>query len=130
MAQTVILRGPQQRALACDLIRAAPDNAVVSVRVAKRTIPQNDKMWAMLSDISRSKPDGKTHTPEMWKALFMHSLKHEVQFVVGLDGYPFPVGFSSKKLDKQQMGELITFIYEYGDRHNVAWSEPNPYEET
>jgi len=130
MAQTVILRGPAQRALACDLIRAAPDNAVVSVKPEARNKDQNARMWASLSDISRAKPEGRMATPEVWKCLFMQALGHETRFEMGLDGRPFPIGFSSSTLGKQDFGDLLTFIYEYGDRHNVAWSEPNPYEET
>lgn len=122
MSQTVILRGPSQRALACDLIRMAPDDAVVNIREGKRTLDQNARLWAMLSDVSRSKPDGLAHTPEMWKALFMHACGHAVQFLHGLDGLPFPVGFHSSKLTKEQFSDLMEFISEYGARKGVKWS--------
>jgi hypothetical protein len=47
-----------------------------------------------------------------------------VQFADGLDGAgPFPLGFRSSKLTKQQMSDLIEVIYEYGARHGVEWSE-------
>lgn len=121
--QTVILRGPSQRALAKDLVDRAPADAVVNVREATRTPDQNAKMWAMLSDISRAKPEGRTHTPETWKQLFMHALGHEVRFLMGLNGEPFPVGLRSSRLNKAQMADLITFIAEYGDRHGVRWTE-------
>jgi hypothetical protein len=76
MTQTVILRGPEQRTLATRLIAVAPPNAVVTIREAKRSLDQTAKFWAMLSDVSRAKPDGRTHTPEVWKALFMHACGH------------------------------------------------------
>lgn len=121
--QTVILWSAAQRALAHRLIDAAPHNAVVNVREAKRTTDQNALMWALLSDISRAKPEGRRHTPDTWKALMMHACGHAVQFEMGLDGGPpFPVGFRSSRLSVQEMGELITFIGEYGDRHGVEWS--------
>lgn len=126
--QTVILRGPAQRQLAHKLIDAAPLDAVVNVREATRNKDQNARMWAMLSDVSRAKPDGRKHTPEVWKAIFMHALGHESRFISGLDGEPFPVGFRSSRLTVRQMADLITFIAEYGDRHGIRWSEPNPYE--
>ena len=129
MTQTVILNGVRQKELAHHLIQRAPAGAVLKISPPVRSTDQNAKMWAMLSDISRSKPEGKTHTPEMWKCLFMHALKYEVQFVMGLDGHPFPVGFSTRRLQKRQFADLITFIQEYGDRHGVTWAEPNPYEE-
>ena len=124
MPQTVILRGVSQRGLAHKLIDAAPVGAVVTVKEATRNLDQNARMWAMLSDISRAKPDGRKHPPETWKALFMHALGYETRFEMGLNGEPFPVGFRSSRLTVRQMADLITFIAEYGDRHGVHWSEP------
>ena len=129
MTQTIILRGPEQRALAKRLIDAAPVDGVVKIGAAKRSTEQNDKMWAMLSDISRAKPEGRMHTPETWKALFMSACGHAVQFEHGLDGQPFPVGFRSSRLTKAQMSDLIEFIYSYGSEHGVVWSEPVHMEE-
>ena len=96
--QTVILCGYSQRAFAKRLIDAAPKDAVVNIREKRRSVSQNDKMWAMLSDISRAQPDGRKHRPEVWKELFMHALGHQTQFEMGLDGQPFPVGFRSSRL--------------------------------
>lgn len=121
--QTIILAGPSQRAFARQLVDTAPDGAVVNVREATRNADQNAKMWAMLSDISRAKPEGRHWTTDTWKAAFMHSLGHQVQFAEGLDGSgPFPVGFRSSHMSKSQMADLITVIAEYGDRHGVRWS--------
>lgn len=125
---TVILASVAQRGLAHKLIDAAPVGAVVNVREATRNREQNARMWAMLSDVSRAKPEGRTHTPEVWKSLFMHALGYEIRFEMGLSGEPFPMGFRSSRLTVRQMADLITFIAEYGDRHGIYWSEPNPYE--
>ena len=130
MTQTLILRGQTQRDLAKRLIDAAPADGVVKISEPKRAVSQNARMWAMLSDVSRAKPDGRTHTPEVWKALFMHALGYETRFEMGLSGEPFPIGFRSSRLTVRQMADLITFIAEYGDRHGIRWSEPNPYEVT
>lgn len=126
MAQTVILRGDDQRRLAADLVWRAPSDAVVTVKEATRNLDQNAKMWALLSDIARAKPEGRHWTPETWKAAFMHSLGHQCLFAEGLDGSgPFPVGFRSSRMTKRQMADLITVILEYGDRHGVPWTEPS-----
>lgn len=121
--QTVILAGDRQRELAMALINRAPQFAVVNIREAKRTTDQNSKLWAMLSDISRAKPDGRMLTPETWKVLFMHACGHAVRFEAGLNGEPFPVGFRSSRLTKSQMGDLIDFISAYGAAHGVQWSD-------
>ena len=128
MAQTVRLIGPDQRALACAMIQRAPAGAVVRITEATRSTDQNAKLWAMISDVSRAKPEGRVHTPEVWKCLFMAACGHSVRFEMGLDNRPFPVGFSSSRLTKSDFADLITTVQEYGDRHGVAWSEPNPYE--
>lgn len=122
--QTVILRGDAQRVFAKRLIDAAPVDAVVNIQEARRSLDQNAKMWAMLSDVSRAKPEGRRHTPEVWKCLFMHACGHAVQFESGLDGKPFPVGFSSSKLTKREMIDLIDFIYAWGSERGVVWTEP------
>lgn len=125
MAQTVILHGNSQRSLAKQLIDRAPADAIVSIKEASRNSEQNAKMWAMLSDVSRAKPEGRHWTPETWKAAFMHSLGHQVQFCEGLDNSgPFPLGFRSSRLTVRQMADLITVIDEYGSRHGVHWTDP------
>ena len=55
--------------------------------------------------------------------LILHALKYEVAFEIGLNGEPFPTGFSSKALSVSQMSELIEFIYAYGAENGVKWSE-------
>lgn len=124
MAQTVILAGPSQRAFAKQLIDRAPYEAIVTVKAATRSNEQNAKLWAMLSDLSRAKPEGRMHTPEVWKQLVMHACGHAVQFEIGLNGQPFPTGFRSSRLTKAQMSDLIEWVYSYGAEHGVVWTEP------
>lgn len=121
--QTVILATNHQRDVAQALVRTAPKGAVVNISEARRSIDQNDKMWAMLSDISRAKPEGRMHTTEDWKAIFMNACGWEVQFIEGLDGRPFPTGFRSSRMTKAQMSDLIEYIQAYGDQNRVRWSE-------
>ena len=121
--QTVILSSPRARETARTLIAAAPAGAICEIKPQRRTLPQNARMWAMLSDIARAKPEGRHWTAETWKAAFMHALGHQVAFAEGLDGSgPFPLGFRSSRLTKAQMGDLMEVIAEYGARHGVRWS--------
>ena len=121
--QTVILRGASQRDFAKQLVDRAPADAVVNIQAARRTTDQNSLMWALLSDVSRAKPEGRCHTPEVWKALMMHACGHATQFQMGLDGQPFPVGFRSSRLSKAQMTDLIEFILCWGSERGVRWSD-------
>lgn len=119
--QTIILAGPSQRHLAARLIECAPAGAVVNIREANRTLDQNAKMHAMLSDVARAKPLGRTHTSDVWKALFMNACGHQVQFVEGLEGEPFPIGFRSSQLTKRQMSDLIEYMHWFGAEHGIEF---------
>ena len=105
------------------LIEQAPSDWLCEVKPRTRSSDQNAKMWAMLSDISRAKPEGRRHTTEQWKCLMMHACGYEIQFLNGLNGEPFPAGFRSSRLSVTQMAELISFIQAKGDEWGVRWSD-------
>ncbi len=120
--QHCILAGPSQRTFAKAMIDQAPVGASVIIKAPGRSLDQNALMWALLSDVSRAKPQGRMHTTEVWKALFMNACGHTVQFEMGLDGKPFPHGFKTSRLTKAEMAELITFIIQFGDENGVIWT--------
>jgi hypothetical protein len=122
IGQTVIIRG--SRTAAHKLVDAAPQGAIMNIRPATRTGEQNNLMWALLSDVSRAKPEGRELTPEVWKALFLHSLGHQQRFEMALDGNGvIPIGFRSSRLTKEQFSDLIEVIREYGARHGVRFMD-------
>ncbi len=108
--QTIILATRAHRQRAHALIDAAPERAVVNVAAPRRTNDQNALLWALLSEISRAKPQGRRHTPDDWKAIFMNACGWECQFIEGLDGRPFPQGFKSSRLNKDQMSNLLEYV--------------------
>jgi hypothetical protein len=121
---TVVLSDDFSRSRARRVVDQAPPGYVVIVREPKRTLEQNDKMWAMLTDISVSMPLGRRHTPDDWKAIAMNACGWECQFCEGLDGRPFPMGFRSSNLTKSQMSTLIEWLHAFGDTNGVRWTEP------
>jgi hypothetical protein len=124
MARTIRLLGQQQRDIAkCDVDRAPP-GYVVTIREPTRTGDQNAKMWAMLSDIARAKPQGRALEAETWKVLFMDSIGKKPRWEPSLDGDGVVnTGYRSSRLRVAEMAELIEAIYEYGAVHGVQWSE-------
>jgi hypothetical protein len=124
----VILVGPSQRSHAKALIDRAPAYAVVTIKERTRTDEQNALFWSMLEDIRKARPMGIVETKDGWKALVMHAAGHEIEFMQGLDGRPFPTGFRSSKLTVAQMRELIEWMYAFGAEHGVVWSEPKKEE--
>lgn len=119
-----ILSTPRARQRAKELIDEAPDGFVAVVHEPRRSLDQNDKMWAMLTDISLAEPMCRKHTPDDWKAILMNACGWECQFIEGLDGRPFPQGFKSSQLTKGQMSSLIEFMFAFGSEHGIEWSEP------
>lgn len=113
------------RQAAARLIERVPDGTRVSFKGAKRTLPQNDRMWAMLTDVSRQKDHcGRTYTANQWKVLFLHACGREVQFIPALDGSTFiPWGQSSSDLSKDEMSALIDFIAAWGAQNGVVFND-------
>lgn len=121
---TVRLAGPSQRDYAHELIDTAPQGAVVTIKEPTRSLAQNARLWAMLSDVSFHCPEGRMMTAELWKTAFMAALGHEMQFAQGIEGGPpIPMGFRSSKLTVAQMSDLMEFISAYGTQHGVVWRE-------
>ena len=123
IGQTVILQGLTSRRAAESLVNAAPSGSVMTIKPSTRSNEQNSMLWALLSDVSRSMPGGRRMTPDVWKAVFMNACGHAVQFETGLSGEPFPIGFRSSRLNKQQMSELIEFILSWGTENGVVWTK-------
>ncbi|MFG1454609.1 recombination protein NinB [Xanthobacter sp. V2C-8] len=104
----------------------APWNTRVEFKAPKRTTPQNDRMWAMLTDVAMQVPyhDLKL-TPDDWKLIFLDALKREVRMVPNLDGTGLvSLGRSSSDLSKSEMSDLIELIFAFGAKHDVQFQEP------
>ena len=124
MPATVIISTPGQRDRARHWCSIAPEGTRVAFHKPGRTIPQNDRMWAMLTDVAQQVThNGTRYTPDQWKQLFMHACGHEVHFMAGLNGEPFPAGFRSSKLNKEQMSDLMEFIAAWGAERGVKFGD-------
>lgn len=120
------IRSTAERERALRVVTAAPIGARVEVKAAKRTLPQNDRMWAMLTDVAQQLEwHGKRRTPDDWKLLFLDALRRELEVVPSLDGSGSVVlrGNSSSDLSKGEMSDLIELIFEFGARHSVVFQD-------
>lgn len=110
---TLILNSQAIRDKACDWVRKAPDETRVTFARTKRTLPQNDRMWAMLTEVAEQHQHmGRTYKPDVWKCIFMDAaLGTKSNYVPSLDGETVVLlGFHSSDLSKDEMGELMDFI--------------------
>jgi hypothetical protein len=117
---TIILNSAEARAKAAAWIDRAPPN-----KHAKRTLPQNDRMWAMLTDIAEQLSwHGVKLTPDDWKLVMLDALKREMRMVPNIDGNGFVnLGRSSSDLSKDEMTALIEIIAAFGAKHGVVFHD-------
>ena len=123
----IIINTGQAREKAIQWLRKAPWGTRVEFKRTKRTLPQNDLMWALLTDVStQAEHMGRRYPPEIWKAIFMDALGRETKFVPSLDGQSVvPLGQSSSDLSKDEMSELIDLITAFGTERGVVFGDQN-----
>lgn len=111
----------------CDKL---PDGTRVLFYGPKRTLPQNDKLWACLGDVSKQATLSEVqYTPDRWKVIFMNALDGETEFLPKLEGGGFvPFQTSSSEMSKNEMADLITLILQWGDEHGIKWKEGSKYD--
>jgi len=123
-AQIFILGAhPRARPNALEAVRLAPDGKVVRISDRTRTLEQNAKLWAMLSEISEQVEwyDQKL-TPDDWKTVFTASLR-KARVVPGLDaGTLVPLGLSTSQMTVAEMSALIELISAFAAEHGVEFS--------
>lgn len=119
------LRSAADRTRALATVTAAPDGSRVEIKAAKRSLPQNDRFWAMLTDVAQQLPwHGIKLRPDDWKYLFLDALKRELRMVPNLDGTGFVnLGRSSSDLTMHEMTDLIELIFKFGAEHGVKFQD-------
>lgn len=121
----VTLRSAEDRARASKWIAQAPPGTRVEFKETKRSLPQNDRMWAMLTDVSRQAThSGRKFTPNEWKVLFMAACGRELQMAPSLIGNELiPLGYHSSELTKAEMTDLIEFMFAWGAENGIQFQD-------
>lgn len=128
MRWQVTLWSDQARDKACEMIRKAPKGYRITLQETKRSVPQNDRMWAMLTQISlQCVWHGQRYTPDDWKDYFMHSLNNG-RWMPSEDGGMIPIGRSTSKLGKQEHSLLTEIIEGFANRHGIDLMAQNERE--
>ena len=124
----IVLRSQDDRRRAHQYIDSAPYGTRVELKAVKRTLDQNSKLWACLTDISEQvKWHGVRLRPDDWKLMFLDGLKREMRMVPNIDGNGFVnLGRSSSDLTKTEMSDLIELIHMFGAKHDVKFHDAEP----
>lgn len=104
----------------------APDGYCVTVAPKTRSLEQNSRMWAMLTDISNQVEwYDKKLSPEAWKCVFSAALKKQ-DVVPGLSGDFVVIGQSTSQMSIREMGELMELMEAFGAERGVRFKEECP----
>ena len=104
-------------------VQEAPQGHVVSIKAPTRSLMQNNRLWALLTDVSRQVDwYGRKLTPENWKDVFTAAMKKQ-DVVPGIEGGFVVLGMSTSKMTKQEMNDLQTLIEAFGAENQVKWTE-------
>jgi hypothetical protein len=121
----VTINSDHDRRRAMELTLKVPAGTRIEFKGAKRSLDQNAKLWAMLTEVATQVEwHGKKLSADDWKLVFMDALKRELRIVPNIDGNGFVnLGRSSSKLSKEEFGDLIELISMFGANHGVKFRD-------
>lgn len=124
---TIILSGQVRRIQAHKAVDAAPAGSVVEISLPSRTLPQNARLHAMITDVSRQVEwSGAKRNVEAWKDIFtaaLRSANHGLDVVPGINGGFVLLGMHTSRMTKAELGDLMTLVEAFGAEHGVVFSD-------
>jgi hypothetical protein len=119
----VQITSERKREEALRVVRAAPQFSRVEIKAQKRTLPQNSRLWALLTDIAlQTDWHGVKLSPDDWKLLMLSGLKAEMRIVPNLDGSGFVnLGTRSSDLSVEEMSDLIELIHAFAAKRGIQF---------
>lgn len=121
----IILNTPADRTRAATWVHKAPPGTSVMFKVTKRTLDQNAKLWAGLTDIAQQVEwYGQHLSADDWKDVLTASLRR-VRVVPGIDAGTFvPLGMRTSDMTKDEFSQLLELMLAFGTEHGVQFHEP------
>lgn len=121
----IVVRTQADRNLACKWALGVPAGSRIEFKKPRRSLPQNDRMWAMLTELAAQVPyNGLRLTPDDFKLIFLDALKREVRMVPNLDGNGMvSLGRSSSDLSVEEMSDMFLLIEKFGAERGVVFAD-------
>lgn len=126
----IVLDGRAKRELAVAWISKAPTGTRVEFKAPKRNIAQNDRFWAMLTDVARQRAiNGRKYTVDDWKVMFLaayaETVGQEIRHLPAIHRAGMvSCGRSSSDLSVKEMSEVIELMFTWGAENGIVWSDP------
>jgi hypothetical protein len=122
--RTYRLATKAQRERFCRDVMRAPENWIGMLAEGTRSLLQNAKLHAMLTDVQRQDADMRQYSLADMKLRFLDALGTELRFLPKLENQGmFPVGLRTSTLTLEQCGILIDLVGKYGAEHGIVFSD-------
>lgn len=125
---TLILSNDSTRQRAVSWVMTAESGTIVTFEKPARTLPQNARLHAMLTDVARQVEwAGAKRTVEAWKDIFTAALRsagHDLDVVPGVNGGFVLLGMHTSRMTKAELGDLMTLVESFAAEHGVTLSDP------
>ena len=96
---------------------------VMEIKPVTRSLEQNAKMWACLTDISKQVNwYGNKLSPDDWKHVLSATLRKQ-KAVPGIDGGFVVVGLSTSQMTIAEMSEMIELSHAFGAQQGVTFHD-------
>lgn len=109
------------------IVAELPKFSRIEIKGPKRTLPQNDKMWAMLTEFAEQATwGGKKRSTADWKDLLTAAVKVAgggVEAVPGLEGGIMLLGLHTSDMSLAEMADLITYMEAKGAELGVEFDD-------
>lgn len=100
-----------------------PIEIVVKEYKSTRSVEQNARLWATLTDLSdQVEWHGEKLSKEDWKTMITASLKGQ-KARAGIDGNVVVFGQPTSKMTIEQMTDVIEAAHAFGAEHDVIWGD-------
>lgn len=121
---SITLRTKADREQAIRWTTNVPFGSRIEFKAPRRSLDQNAKMWALLSDISEQVEwYGRKLSPTDWKCVFTSGLKKAL-VVPDLEGTGFVmIGLHTSDMTKDEMSNLIELITAFAAERGVTLGE-------
>lgn len=121
----ITIHGRADRERAIKWIGQAKAGTRLEFKGPKRTLPQNDKFWAALTDVATQVEwHGRRLTPDNWRLFFLDALSRELDLVPNMSGDGFvDIGRSSSNLSTVDFSDLLELVMMFGAQHGVIFHD-------
>jgi hypothetical protein len=129
------LRSKSEREQAIQWVQKAPTGSRVEFKGPARSVDQNSRFWAMLTDCAvQGRINDRRFNTDQWKTMFMTAFAEErgieIKHLPALNrAGMIPCGRSSSDLSVGEMSELMEWIAAWGAENGIKFHDQEELEE-